>query len=416
MKISLISASNFYENPSPIKIDKKTNEISLAVPTGKVQNKTEILRETLEKLSGSSANVCYTNKSMQEILDENFSNTQKRLKHTVQSGHHSVCDHANLTLYLEDIPKLFAILLNNEKDYSTSEKSGRYAPQNWDSNGEGKLCLKWQNIIREKIDEEYGDSVAYLDENRKNKLAQENGRYFLSVLEPTTKMVHTISWRQLNYEVCWMKEILEKKNQSTIIEKLKPTMKDFCEQIEKLDLVYEGIVDGKNRTFSLFNDNQTDEEYFGRIYTTNYKGSFTQVAQAQRHRTIDYTISIPQEFDFYVPEILKSDPDLVEEYKNDAESVKDKFPQGTMVNVTESGTYEAFKWKLLERKCARAQNEIRLQANITTQKYYDALKAKSDKLADDLKNYLQASRCKFPNYKCREVCGFKQGISGERKI
>ena len=34
------------------------------------------------------------------------------------------------------------------------------------------------------------------------------------------------------------------------------------------------------------------EEYYGNVYSTLYKGSFAQVAQAQRHRTIDYQIEM----------------------------------------------------------------------------------------------------------------------------
>lgn len=416
MKISIVATSELYEEPKAFKIDKKTKEIKLTTPVSHLTTKQEHMREVLEKISGCSANVCYTNKSMDEILTEDLSSTQKRLDGTISAGHHSVCDHPNITLYLENIPKLFAMILNNEKDYATSEKSARYAPQNWQENESGKLCLKWQGIVKDKIDENYSKDIAYLDENRRNKLAQENGRYFMSILEPTTKMVHTLSWRQLNYEYHWLKNLVEKDEISPLFASIKPSMKEFCTQIENLGLVSDKLVDGKERTFSLISEGKKIDEKFDINYQTTYKGSFAQVAQAQRHRSIDYTISIPKDFEMYIPEIIKDDKNLVEEYKEDAELVKQTYPQGMLVDVVEKGDFETFKWKMEERKCARAQNEIRVQTDITAKKYYESLKSVDEEQAQIMAKYLKGSRCTFPNYKCREYCGWKEGITGERKI
>ena len=414
MKTSIIAISSFYDEPKAFRIDAKTGQVVLLRNPEQIISKKDQMIDDFINLSGYSANVCYTNKNFEEISLEDQEKTKQRLSSTLASGHHSVCDHARITLYLDDIPKLFAMLLNNEKDYSTSEKSGRYAKIDF-SKEESALAGKWNEIFKEEINKIYPQTEGYLDDKRKDKIAQENARYLISVLLPNTKMVHTLSLRQLNYEYNWMQKILQSEDNPKYYELLKPTMQEFCSQIEELGLVMSGFQENKNRSFSLV-DNSPKEEIFSNIYQTTYSGSLTAFAQGLRHRSLRYSMSEKDEFEIFVPPILKSDKNLEEEWREDALKVADKIPQGTMVDITESGTYEAFKWKMFERKCARAQMEIREQTAQTAQKYYEELSKKQNALADDLKNYLKGSRCSFPDYKCKEPCGFKDGILGISKI
>ena len=60
-----------------------------------------------------------------EILNEKLK-LQKRIRETQVNGHHSVYDHSYIMLYLDQVPKLLAMLINNERMYTTSEKSARY--------------------------------------------------------------------------------------------------------------------------------------------------------------------------------------------------------------------------------------------------------------------------------------------------
>ena len=45
---------------------------------------------------------------------------------TLNNGHHSVYDHTYINFNIQNIPKILAMVLNNEKQYTTSEKSARY--------------------------------------------------------------------------------------------------------------------------------------------------------------------------------------------------------------------------------------------------------------------------------------------------
>ena len=76
--------------------------------------------------------------------------------------------------------------------------------------------------------------------------------------------------------------------------KLKESMKDFISELHRLNILQDKLLTNeKERKLSLFNDDLNKrEEYFGDVYSTTYKGSFEEYAQAQRHRTISYELKI----------------------------------------------------------------------------------------------------------------------------
>ena len=82
------------------------------------------IREVRNDLARSKGIFVYD--SFEAILAEPVENTQKRVSQTLKSGHHSVYDHPTYNLALEEIPKILAMILNNEGMYTTSEKSARY--------------------------------------------------------------------------------------------------------------------------------------------------------------------------------------------------------------------------------------------------------------------------------------------------
>ena len=109
----------------------------------------------------------------------------KRAEMTLNSGHHSVWEHATYTLVLEDVPKILAMLLNNEGLYNTSEKSARYTEMKTEGL-EKELYEKWISLFAKKIQEVYPT----MSETETVKKAQENARYLISVFTPATTMVY----------------------------------------------------------------------------------------------------------------------------------------------------------------------------------------------------------------------------------
>ena len=65
--------------------------------------------------SGKSAGICYMPDRLETLFSEPSEKTEKRANGTLKSGHHSVFGHPTYNLTLEGIPKILAMILNNEK-------------------------------------------------------------------------------------------------------------------------------------------------------------------------------------------------------------------------------------------------------------------------------------------------------------
>ena len=291
-----------------------------------------------------------------------------------------------------------AMLLNNEKAYTASEKSARYTVMKSGSKEEVILYEKWINIFKKIIKESYPS----FEENRIKKLAQENARYLISVFTPATSMEYTVSFQQLNFIIGWSKDYIKNAPNDAFSAKLKNVLSNFLEELP--DLEVEGLTsEMKNRHFSLF-ATRTREEEFGENYSTNYLATFAQLAQAQRHRTLSYEISFMCTNHFYVPPIIQN-TQFEDEWFRDIKSLENNFPQGMLVEVNERGTIENFVLKCTERLCGAAQLEIMEQTAETLEKYKKAV-ANKPKLYEYLEPYTKGARCTFPGWKCTSPCIF----------
>lgn len=380
-------------------------EIKILAST-KVGN--NISKEEAIKFSGTSAGICYMPDTIETLLNEPEEKSIKRAKSTIQRGHHSVFDHISYNLCLIEIPKILAMILNNEGIYTTSEKSARYTKMT-PSKQEEELYLKWIEIFKEKILSIYPN----IAERQVQKLAMENARYLISVFTPATTMEYTVSFRQLNYIIQFFKNYIDEEEETEFSKQLKPYLKEFINQTK--ELAVEGLnANEKAREISLFAKREYAEE-FGECYSTNYKGTFAELAQAQRHRTLRYKMQFT-EYEFYTPEILREDEDLQNEWQKDITSLKDKFPQGMLIKINERGTAEDFILKCKERLCGCAQLEIMKQTKNTLDKYIEATKENNINVYNYLKQFEIGVRCKFPKFKCTNPCIWGPNKALERKI
>ncbi len=364
-------------------------------------------KELFTKLGGKLAGICYMPNNFEALENESEEKTLRRANVTKSSGHHSVFEHSYITLYLEDVPKLFAMLLNNERAYTTSEKSARYTKMSV-SGVEKELYEKWFAVLQKEISKKYGDQP-YFTEKRIAKLAQENARYFLSVFTPTS-LAYTCSFRQLNYLHGWMKRLDE--FASSLFKKLKPQAEQFCEYLESLNLIDEDLVKGGDNRFFSIENKKFRKEFFSDCYSTNYEGSFASFAQAQRHRTLIYELKQIEPPKYFVPKIIEKDEKLKNEWLEDMKKVESLTPQAQLVEIYERGTPENFLLKARERLCTAAQLEIMEQTKSTLQKYVD--KTDDEEIKQDMQKH-NGARC-TSGYKCSEPCRFKEGINLEREI
>lgn len=387
--------------------------------------------------SGKMAGICYQEDGFDALNQEEEKKSLGRANGTIRSGHHSVFGHAPVGLEITNLPKILAMMLNNEHDYNTSEKSARYTILKVGDNSlvtkeEVRLYNKWLTIFEDIITKEYGSvftewetkkqqinpkkkAPAEFAKTKIHKLAQENARYMVSVLMPTS-MAYTTNLRQINYIGAWLLE--EVKNPSNeLVKQAIPSIKEFIAELDRLHVLDERLMHNeKHRRLSLFTDSINDVNYFGNVYDTTYKGSFAQYAQAHRHRTLDYKMQLLEPKEFYVPQILLTHPQLAQEWLEDISSIGHVYPQGELVLINEQGSYANFILKCKERLCSAAQLEINHQTKETLMEMKKFLENTNHPLKDDVSKYTKGARCTFPDFECNDDCFFKEGKTLQRRV
>ena len=352
----------------------------------------EQMNTELTILSGKFAGTCYAKEGYQTIRTQPVERAVKRAEGTAERGHHSVFQHCMVTMEIQ-CPKIIAMLLNSIGVSNTSEKSARYTKMQPQTEKEREFYEKWHTLVLERICEVYPGKF---DEKEVDKLAYENARYMISVFCPTA-MVYSLPFRNIFYVLDWTEQM--KKN----LEKLSGGFNN--EAFRFMPVQAYGEDDNDNR------------EYFGDVYTAKFLASFAQVAQEQRHRTLRVKIHFSgddaEEYGFYVPEILRGTP-LEEQWLSDMRSIKEIYPQGTLVSVTEQGLFEDFVLKSKERMCGRAQLEIMRITEQLTQKFVENADnlstANKKRLKDITESGKPCARCGFADFTCTEGC--KWGKNG----
>ncbi len=413
-----------------IEVDKFVDRVATAY-AGKIPREYDY--EFNRILAGLMGSTCYMADNFEKLNAKPIENILRIANQVEDSGHHSTFGHSWLTLEISGLPKALAMVLNNEHDYNTSEKSARYTVMKEIEPKQNELYNKWIDIFEKEIKKRYPNgSNKFFDPDGKKarKLAQENARYMISVFTPTN-MEYTVSFRQLNYMCHWFEREIESPSNS-FYEKLIPSMKEFVEFCKQFNLYSEKLVDGKDRELSLFDDPMLKTSYSS-TFQGMYKMSFACLAQSQRHRTLDFSIdklSFVNDFskvnEFYIPPMIADNEELKAEYLKDIASVAEFLPQGTLLTVNESGKYKDFILELDERLCACAQKEIRDLTLGQTKEYRDALYIEAEtlqspqkeiaiKMANHLNEKSKGSRC-MSGYECKAPCGFPDGVKLESEL
>lgn len=333
-----------------------TIDIDKLVDIKEDANLDNLIKDNFVEFSGKNAGICY----MKDKYDSSRikDGAVKRFTNTIKSTHHSVAGHCYATVLFEDVPKIFAMILNSLQCYNTSEKSARYTKMSNLSEKENTLYNKWIYILENKISE-----LLNIDKKDANKLAMENARYFISIFTPSTTFSYTTSIRQWNYISIWFENLCNLNIDNEFNKKLIPVLKEFVSWFKSSLLYNELFTDPKDRRINfipeMYNDTYNGYTVISDVYQIKYTASYSALAQLQRHRTIEYIISDldNENFNFFIPDFIVDDEELCNEWCNDMCTMEGLFPQGQCVTVTERGTMDKFLLKCDERLCGRTQYE-----------------------------------------------------------
>lgn len=363
-------------------------KVSIINTTGGIDN-----LHDAKKFCQDFARICYSEKNIKEIIAEPYDYflTDKIL---LNKGHHSPFDHFVTNYSLEGFSKAFAMVLNNQLLYTTSEKSARYTQMEGQNPEQNKLYNQWMEIFLGRINEEYPDKKfpgLYAKRTDKNtgkvlpstaeKLSQENARYMTSVFTPT-KFGHTLSLRQMNIVANYFEDfILENKGtHDGFKQRLMGPFQIFLDQEAIRDWRIPGMKRKGNGKLQFFGE--PNQEFFGKdVYSTNVIGSFAYFAQSQRHRTEYHHISDGWQREaplgFFVPPIIKG-TSLEEKWISDLEGVAlYDYPQGQLLSIAQSGQAKNLYEKSRERLCGCAQLEITLRTADLIKKYAEHYKERA---------------------------------------
>lgn len=337
------------------------------------------INEYLKTRSGIYGGICYEDDNCEDILRDKDKGL-KRYNNITKLGHHSISDHTYITLLIENIPKFGAIMINSVGMYNTSEKSGRYTKFNNNTPIEDEMYNKWIDRFKEIL------TNIGVDKNI-DKLAYENARYMLDSFNPSTKMVYSISFRNLSYLYARFNYLIKKINNSDdnlFMHKLYNFILEFNSEIKRLNLYDDKLVPGDNEwdmSLSMFNVYNTNigiykdeikpsvgkKLHVSRIgYEYKYDTSIAALGQHIRHRTIDYICNFHNmynvlfltDFQMYRPYLLKDE--YKEEWYKDIKILisNNIIPMAVKVDVLESGKFKDLKNKLDLRLTPFAQYEI----------------------------------------------------------
>ena len=373
--------------------------------------------EENKTFSGKMAGICYQKNKYFDTYVSDPEKASNRFGVVANTGHHSIADHSYITILFEDISKMLAMVLNSCNMYNTSEKSGRYTVMTGNSKEEQDLYEKWKTIFHDRVLELYPD----YDDATSWKIAQENARYVLSVFTRSTTMSYTTSLRQWNYIYDWCQDAIKRCESRTenFYKELASDLTFLFKTIKEYLYVAE-LRDNKHRYFHFLVDLYSDvnpltfyeevDNNYGFSYSTSYSSSFVALAQAQRHRTVEYYMIFSPVYNrnFYVPVMISDVKELSDEWVRGLDSLAEtNYPQATLVGVIEAGTLENFKLKCEERLCGRVQIEVMRQTVNTIEafkEHYDDLSKMCRMYVDELISDSKIStKCTLLG-NCKEPC------------
>ena len=331
---------------------------------------------------------------------------------------------------------------------------------------EPKLCV---TDDRESFNWFYNDLMN--NNNRPSrKKAQENARYVLSVFTRSTTMGYSTSLRQWNYIYDWCQKYLSQfmprydkeyvnamtnnGGKVTIVYKGTDTPVTYFEEqlyydmLKLSNFIFENLYveelrdtknryfeflvngsgekdhpmryynisafepDGYTNTFDYTEKTHSEDDIIDTVYQVAYPASFVHIAQAERHRTLQYFMYFnpcSKVFDWFVPPIIRG-TEYEGQWLEDLELVKDIIPQATQVMIVETGHISKFILKCEERLCSKAQWEIMNQTKLTAKRFLDkyvnddcsaVFKAYASKLESSTTEV--ATKCQLQGH-CAEGC------------
>lgn len=267
------------------------------------------------------------------------------------------------TILFENIPKILAMLLNKEGVLSIpnpAEKTDQLT-------GEDRFVYtEWLHTFRHLFKRNHQT----MESAEIEFLARKNAEYLLSVFTPIT-VVCSISTKQLGHIVGYFKSFTDEGYKGDFYAALRKHMLLFLKKIEHLDI--NGLICDNKIVEPLINNNEFGHnECFSEVFSTTYLGSYAQLYELQSLNSgLSYTSCSTVLPEFYTPQILFHDKELVMNWLWEMKRSSVICPQGKCIMISERGTYENFILKANRCFTQASLPEASIQTNKTLQIYLE---------------------------------------------
>ncbi len=394
--------------------------------------------------TGIKASWCYKKgDTTPETIRETSEITLLRMGlETYLNDHGTPDEHYQISVEITGIPKLLCMILNDEHQYSTCERSLRYTKvieTEYISQEEVEKYNKWLEICTKILEEKYLDFFLKTNPNEKEahkalrKIAQENARQQISIMTPTSISYSAprYQWQKIaSYllEMCenpnhpWKKlaapyalDLVNQLVDLNVVVTTEKALKLYPELQNKLKDDRKYLYKNNKQTkLSLFAEDNpfsgiNKPNDFGASINYNTYLSISAFAQEERHRTVYNEILLPDTFIYSTPEIIKG-TSYEKEWGSDMKSGIGTYPQGQIIKVNMiSSLQKLIHFMGKERACDHAQQEIQnWYVNVFLPEVVAGLKKREEykEIAQYLEeNYLNRCRCTYPDYTCPSPCG-----------
>ncbi len=377
------------------------------------------LQNLIKQYCGTIGGECYSTEGMPALASQPKEKAFTRADNCANGGHLSVFGHFVATLELVDIPKALCMLLNNNHINNTSERSMRYTNmKNACTPDDLILYDKWKEIFYNKIEKTYSEKYPQIfTKSLITKKANENARYIISSYYKT-RMVYTNDIREFTNISRTIDYVLSLgEDMPSFLKGMKEELSEFNILLKGTGLVFQYFNDQREKSFSLLSkNNKVINTYYGDCIADTYKMSLSCIAQLQRHRFLNISIAFDKTPNFFIPEILKDDKKLVDEWLKDCNQNADRFPQATLANVNEIAPANLIIKKDYERLCNSVQQELCMVCLEQAKRIAENMDENNPELKQQFAR-LTGSRCLWQEgFKCPTPCGYVEGVKCTRKI
>lgn len=342
----------------------------------------EAEKNKYDDFSGKMVGVTNTPDNLKTLMYEDVDKAYRRSESSKSEGKRDYFNHECFTLYFEGLPKIVSVIIDSMKTFAKSEKASKFN-ELYLSREEEVIYNKWIDLFKNKLAKSMDAEGKVHTDIMLTNLAENYAVYLKSAFSPIV-VAYTATYGEFNRLIGILENYVAEKKFGDFEDKLSRTLIEVVLKLKELPYYDKQLAKVKDKP-QLFAGKDV-EEYFGDVYSTNYKCSIECLSDLLVD-SVNYQIKTVEN-EYYVPSIIADNKDLTELWLSDIVTLGN-YPLATLVSVSERGDFDEFATKLsrLEKnEITKEENDI---AKEILSKYDYSLRLKTHARAEELLKYVK---------------------------